>query len=133
MNKNNIDKWSIFHALGTALLAYVFYEIIGNYTDAIVATIFSMTLWELMDEITHITPNCKLLMIFDVRGASILDYTIGYVGIGIYLHYMRDSIVISHFDWDYVIIISIICTIVMVALNSISYYMVLESKEKNHE
>ena len=85
MGKNNVDKWSIFHGLGTLLLAYLYSLLMYDQTDAIVSTMASIVLWELIDEIAHLYPNSFLAKIFDVRGASMMDYTIGYIGIGIYI------------------------------------------------
>ena len=122
MGKNNIDKWSIFHGLGTFFLAFVLYKIIHSYTDTIVATIISMTLWELIDALAYQYPKSILAKFFDIRGTSIMDYTIGYIGIGLFLHIFKNNIVIGAFDWDYVVLVAISCTVFMILLNSISYY-----------
>lgn len=132
MGKNNVDKWSVFHGLGTFLLTYVFSLVMDSKTDAIVSTMVSMVLWELIDEFAHLYPKSFLVKFFDARGASIMDYTIGYIGIGIYILIINHPEYSISLDWNYIIVIFFACTVVMIFINSISYQMTKSDIRKRH-
>lgn len=117
MGKNNLDKWSVIHMFGTVLLAYLFYLFYHNYTYAIMSTIASTVVWEFIDLLAYMLRTSFLLKFFDVRGASLMDYLIGYIGTGLYLHFVKNSIVISSFDWDMVLRFSFLCTFVMIVMD----------------